>query len=79
MSGLTELVAVSGPLDGVIVQPGYAERLISLLGEQAVSAKVLGRCTLQDGVEETVGIMLTDGTELYVTVQGWPPGEEWKP
>ena len=78
---MSELVAVSGPLNGVIVQASYGERLISLLGDEVASAKVIGRCELKDGVEETVGIMLKDGTELYVTVQGWPPDhrEERKP
>lgn len=70
---VNELVAVSGTLNGVIVQASYGERLISLLGDEVASAKVLGQCTLKDGIEETVSVMLKDGTELYVTVQGWPP------
>ena len=52
---------------------GYGERLAALLRDKVTSVKIIGRCGLPDGsTEESLSVMLPDGTELYVQVQGWP-------
>lgn len=52
----------------------YGQLLVELLAGQVRDAKVIGDCVLPGGrIEESVGVDLADGTELYVLVQGWPP------